>query len=83
VEGDALLASLGDIAVSSGSACSSSSEEPSHVLRAILGERVPSACIRFGLGRFTTDAEIDYAIEKFSAVVTHLRRTAPVSASTS
>jgi len=79
VDGSALLIGIGDIAVSSGSACSSASEKPSHVLCAILGEdRVPSASIRFGLGRFTTDSDIDYAIEKFTAVVRHLREMAPV-----
>ena len=73
VDGRALLVAISDIAVSSGSACSSAAATPSHVLSAILGPHVPSAAIRFGLGRFTTDAEIDYAIEKFAAVVTHLR----------
>ena len=78
VDGAALLIGIGDIAVSSGSACQSASEKPSHVLSAILGEdRVPSASIRFGLGRFTTEDEIDYAVEKFAAVVSHLRGTAP------
>ena len=77
VDGASLLMGIGDIAVSSGSACGSASEAPSHVLRAILGPAVPSASIRFGLGRFTTDAEIDYAIEKFATVVGHLRAMAP------
>jgi cysteine desulfurase len=75
VDGSALLIGIGDIAVSSGSACSSASEKPSHVLCAILGDDgVPSASIRFGLGRFTTEDDIDYAIQKFSAVVSHLRQ---------
>ena len=74
VDGESLLIAIGDIAVSSGSACSSASGQPSHVLTAILGtDPVPSAAVRFGLGRFTTDAEVDYAIEKFTAVVGHLR----------
>jgi cysteine desulfurase len=78
VDGSALLIGIGDIAVSSGSACSTASEKPSHVLCAILGEDgVPSASIRFGLGRFTTADEIDYAIEKFAAVVSHLRGSSP------
>jgi cysteine desulfurase len=48
------------------------------VLRALFGDRpVPAASIRFGLGRFTTDAEIDYAIERFATVVRHLRAMAP------
>jgi len=77
VDGESLLIGIGDIAVSSGSACLSASEAPSHVLRAILGDAVPSASIRFGLGRFTTEADIDYAIEKFAVVVRHLRDMAP------
>ncbi len=77
VDGESLLIGIGDIAVSSGSACSSASATPSHVLRAILGDHVPPAAIRFGLGRFTTEDEIDYAIEKFTTVVRHLRGVAP------
>jgi cysteine desulfurase len=79
VDGESLLIGISDIAVSSGSACSSASATPSHVLTAIMGgEPVPSASIRFGLGRFTSEADIDYAIEKFTAVVRHLRDMAPV-----
>ncbi len=75
VDGESLMIGIGDIAVSSGSACSSASATPSHVLAAIMHpDPVPSACIRFGLGRFTTDDEIDYAIEKFGSVVGHLRK---------
>jgi len=78
VDGESLIIGIGDIAVSSGSACSSASATPSHVLRAIHGsEMVPGATVRFGLGRFTTDADITYAIDKFSAVVRRLRETAP------
>ena len=73
VDGEALLVGIGDIAVSSGSACSSASATPSHVLTAILGDEVPSASIRFGLGRFTTEDHIEYTIDKFTAVVRHLR----------
>jgi cysteine desulfurase len=74
VDGESLLVGISDIAVSSSSACTSASGTPSHVLSAILGdEPVPSASIRFGLGRFTTEQEIDYAVEKFVAVVRHLR----------
>jgi cysteine desulfurase len=77
VDGESLLIGISDIAVSSGSACSSASEAPSHVLRAIFGdETVPAAAIRFGLGRFTSDADIDYTIEKFTAVVRRLRQMA-------
>jgi len=75
VDGESLLIGISDIAVSSGSACSSASATPSHVLAAILGsDAVPSASIRFGLGRFTTDVDIEYAIERFTAVVRHLRQ---------
>ena len=76
VDGEALLIGIGDVAVSSGSACTSASGLPSHVLSAIMGDTpVPSAAIRFGLGRFTTVDEIDYTIAKFSAVVRHLRQS--------
>jgi cysteine desulfurase len=79
VDGEALMVGLGDIAVSAGSACSSASGEPSHVLAALVGAAaVPSASVRFGLGRFTTAAEIDEAVDRFVAVVRHLRRMAPV-----
>jgi cysteine desulfurase len=79
VDGEALMIGIGDIAVSAGSACSSASGEPSHVLLALVGTgAVPSASVRFGLGRFTTAAEIDEAVDRFVAVVRHLRRMAPV-----
>jgi cysteine desulfurase len=79
VDGESLLIGIGDIAVSSGSACTSASGLASHVMRALLGtDAVPSASIRFGLGRHTTDEEIDYTINKFVTVVRHLRATAPV-----
>jgi cysteine desulfurase len=79
VDGESLLVGIGDIAVSSGSACGSASATPSHVLRALFGDTgVPPASIRFGLGRTTTDDEIDYVIEKFTAVVRRLRAMAPV-----
>ena len=78
VDGESLLIGIGDIAVSSGTACSSASATPSHVLAAILGaDAVPPAAIRFGLGRFTTEQEIDYTIGKFTTVVKHLREMAP------
>ena len=79
VDGESLLVGIGDIAVSTGSACSSASATPSHVLQAIShGAPVPAATIRFGLGRWTTGEDIDYAIERFATVVGHLRRTSPV-----
>jgi cysteine desulfurase len=78
VDGESLLIAMGDIAVSTGSACASASGTPSHVLAAILHpDPVPSACIRFGLGRFTTADEVDYAVERFTTVVRHLREMAP------
>ena len=78
VDGESLLIGIGDIAVSTGSACSSASATPSHVLTAIMGaDAVPSASIRFGLGRFTTESDVAYAIEKFTAVVRHLRDMTP------
>jgi cysteine desulfurase len=74
IEGEALLMALGDLAVSTGSACSSGSQAPSHVLEA-LGAVGPEAgaSIRFGLGRTTTEADIDHAIERVTAVVKALR----------
>jgi cysteine desulfurase len=76
VEGEALVMALGDVAVSTGSACSSGSQAPSHVLQAIgaTGDRA-GASIRFGLGRTTTDADIDFAIERVAAVVRSLQKT--------
>jgi cysteine desulfurase len=79
VDGESLLLGIGDIAVSSGSACQSSSGKPSHVLAAIMGaENVPSASIRFGIGRATTESEIDFVIDKFVTVVKKLRELHPV-----
>ncbi len=77
VEGEALLMALGDLAVSTGSACSSGSQKPSHVLEAIgaVGDRA-GASIRFGLGRTTTEAEIDVAIDRVTTVVRALRARA-------
>jgi cysteine desulfurase len=76
VEGEALLMALGDLAVSTGSACSSGNSAPSHVLQAIgaVGEGA-GAVIRFGLGRTTTDADIDFAIDRVTTVVRSLRRS--------
>ncbi len=80
IEGEALLMALGDLAVSTGSACSSGSQAPSHVLQGI-GAVGPGAgaSIRFGLGRWTTDAEIDFAIERVTTVVRSLRQRQAVS----
>ena len=75
VEGEALLMALGDLAVSTGSACASGSQALSHVLQAIgaTSDRA-GASIRFGLGRTTTAADIDFAIDRVSTVVAALRR---------
>ncbi len=79
VEGEALLMGLKDLAVSSGSACTSVSIEPSHVLKALgLRDDLARASIRFGLGRFTTDEEIAYAIGAVSTLVTRLRELSPL-----
>ena len=76
VEGERLLMALGDLAVSTGSACSAGSEKPSHVLEAIGATCRPGASIRFGLGRWTTEAEIDTAAERVVKVVRTL--SAPI-----
>ncbi len=76
VEGEALLMALGDLAVSTGSACSSGSQAPSHVLQAIGAIDAapqPSASIRFGLGRTTTEQDIDFAADRVATVVSSLR----------
>jgi cysteine desulfurase len=74
IEGSRLLSSLTDVAVSSGAACSSVSAEPSHVLLAIgRTEAEAKASLRFGLCRGTTEAEVDYLVDRVSAVVTGLR----------
>jgi cysteine desulfurase len=79
VDADSLVIGIGDIAVSTGSACSSASDSPSHVLAAIHDAAAASAAsIRFGLGRFTTEEEIDYTIEKFATIIRHLHANAPV-----
>jgi cysteine desulfurase len=74
VEGEALLMDLKNLAVSSGSACTSASIEPSHVLRAIgVPDDLAHASIRFGLGRFSTREDVDFAIETVDAAVRKLR----------
>ena len=79
VEGEALLMGLKDLAVSSGSACTSTNIEPSHVLKALgLRDDLARASIRFGLGRFTTGEEIDYAIDAVSRLVGRLRELSPI-----
>lgn len=76
VEGEALLMGLGDIAVSAGAACASGAAEPSYVLKALgVSDDLALASLRFGLGRFTTDEEVDYVIDRLATVVPRLRQT--------
>jgi len=79
VEGESLLMAVKNMAVSSGSACTSASLEPSYVLRAIgTDEELAHSSIRFGLGRFTTEAEVDYAVALLVKHVTRLREMSPL-----
>jgi cysteine desulfurase len=79
VEGESLLMGINDIAVSSGSACTSATLEPSYVLKALgVGEDLAHTSIRFGLGRFNTDEEVDYVTDKMVQVVTKLRELSPL-----
>jgi cysteine desulfurase len=79
VEGESLLMALKDVAVSSGSACTSASLEPSYVLRALgVGDELAHTSIRFGIGRFNTEAEIDYVIDLVVKSVERLRTLSPL-----
>ncbi|KAI9483325.1 MAG: cysteine desulfurase [Benjaminiella poitrasii] len=79
VEGESLLMALKDIALSSGSACTSASLEPSYVLRALgADDEMAHSSIRFGIGRFTTDEEIDFVINKVAQHVDRLREMSPL-----
>jgi len=79
VEGESLLMGINDIAVSSGSACTSATLEPSYVLKALgLGDDVAHSSIRFGLGRFNTQVEVDYVAAKVIDIVKHLRQLSPL-----
>lgn len=79
VEGEALLMALKDVAVSSGSACTSASLEPSYVLRAMgVSDDLAHSSVRFGLGRFTTEEEVDYAVRLVIGKVRKLREMSPL-----
>jgi len=79
VEGESLLMGIHDIAVSSGSACTSASLEPSYVLKALgVGEDLAHTSIRFGIGRFNTDAEVDYVANRVIETVRRLRDLSPL-----
>jgi cysteine desulfurase len=79
VEGESLLMGINDVAVSSGSACTSASLEPSYVLKALgAGDDLAHSSIRFGLGRWTTDEEVDYVVDKLTKVVRRLREMSPL-----
>jgi cysteine desulfurase len=81
VKGEALLMDLKDVAASSGSACTSANPEPSYVLRALgIGDELADGSLRFGLGRFTTEEEVDYVIEAVVRSVSRLRALSPLFA---
>ena len=78
MEGESLLLGLEDVAVSSGSACTSATLEPSYVLKAIgVGDELAHTSIRFGLGRFNTEQDVDFVIDRVAHEVRRLRRLSP------
>ena len=78
VEGESLLMGINDVAVSSGSACTSAALEPSYVLKALgTNDDLAHSSIRFGIGRFNTEAEIDYVADRVVETVTRLRELSP------
>ena len=79
VEGESLIMAVKDIAVSSGSACTSASLEPSYVLRALgRSDELAHSSIRFTIGRFTTDEEVDYAVDLIRRKIDKLRELSPL-----
>jgi cysteine desulfurase len=79
IEGESMIMAIKNLAVSSGSACTSASLEPSYVLRSIgVGEELAHTSIRFGIGRFTTEAEVDEAIKVVTGSIDKLRAMSPL-----
>jgi cysteine desulfurase len=79
VEGESMIMGIKDVAVSSGSACTSASLEPSHVLRSMgVGDELAHSSIRFGFGRFTTQGEVDFAVDHVISAVKRLRELSPL-----
>src|SRR5207244_9396562 len=78
VEGESLLMGINDVAVSSGSACTSAMVEPSYVLKALsVGDDLAHSSIRFGIGRFNTETEVDYVADRVVETVQRLREISP------
>ncbi|MFQ6671752.1 MAG: aminotransferase class V-fold PLP-dependent enzyme, partial [Candidatus Tectimicrobiota bacterium] len=79
VEGESLMMGLSEIALSSGSACTSAILEPSHVLRALgVGDDLAHSSIRFSLGRFNTEEEVDHVVQRVKEAVERLREMSPL-----
>jgi len=79
IEGESLMMAIKDLAVSSGSACTSSSLEPSYVLKALgVREEMAHSSIRFGIGRFTTEEEMDYSADLIISAINKLRHLSPL-----
>ena len=79
IEGESLMMGMNDVAVSSGSACTSASLEASYILKALgVGEELAHTSIRFGFGRFTTEDELDYVLPKLEQLVAKLRNLSPL-----
>jgi cysteine desulfurase len=79
VEGESLLMGLKEVALSSGSACTSASLEPSYVLKALgVGDELAHSSIRYGLGRFNTEEEVDYVLARTIETVNRLREMSPL-----